>query len=63
VQRIPVSEVRDAGRHGYNCTVLIPVRGLGRHADRVALVLTSWQIRWDGDAPRLVTAYVTDKLN
>ena len=25
------------------------------------LVLTSWRIRRDGDAPRLVTAYVTEK--
>lgn len=62
VRHIPVSEIRDGGHHGYHCRVLIPVRGLGALADREALVLTSWQLRWEGDAPRLVTAYITANL-
>jgi len=62
VREISVSEVRDRGDHGMQCAVIVPVRGLGQHASRVANVLTSWEIRWDGDAPRLVTAYITTKV-
>jgi hypothetical protein len=62
VRSAPVSEVRDRGEHGIVCKVVVPVRGLGEHADRVANVLTSWHLRWDGDAPRLVSAYITTKV-
>jgi hypothetical protein len=46
-----------------HCQVIVRVRGLRTHTDRVANVLTAWEIRWDGDAPRLVTAFITDKLS
>jgi hypothetical protein len=62
VRTIPVSEVRDRGDHGMQCAVIVPVRGLDQHASRVANVLTSWEIRCDGDAPRLVTAYITTRV-
>jgi hypothetical protein len=62
VREMPVSEVRDRGVHGIHCGVIVRVRGLEQHAGRVANVLTSWEIRWDGDAPRLVTAYITTKV-
>lgn len=42
-----------------HCEVIVPVRGLAERADRVADVLTAWEVRWDGDAPRLITAYIT----
>jgi hypothetical protein len=63
VRRIPMSDVRDAGPFGQHCRVLVPVKGLRSYADREAIVLTSWQLRWQGDAPRLVTAYITSKLS
>jgi hypothetical protein len=62
VRQIPVSDVRNAGPHGFHCRVLVPVPGIGDLANREALVLTSWQVRSEGDAPRLVTAYITAKL-
>jgi len=58
----PVSEVRDRAEHGMHCRVIVPVRGLRDRSDRVASVLTVWESRWDGDAPRLVTAFITDKV-
>jgi hypothetical protein len=62
VREAPISEVRDRGNHGIQCAVIVPVRGRDQHASRVANVLTSWEIRQDGDAPRLVTAYITTKV-
>lgn len=62
VRESPVVEVRD-GEHGMHCRVIVRVRGLGEHRSRVANVLTAWELRWDGDAPRLVTAFITDKLS
>jgi Domain of unknown function (DUF6883) len=59
----PVSGIRDRGERGVVCDVVVPVRGLGRRTERVANVLTGWEIRWDGDPPRLVTAFVTTKLS
>jgi hypothetical protein len=53
----PVSDVRDIAPHGVLCGVLVPVRGL-RHTERVVVVTTSWQLRFENDAPRLVTAYI-----
>jgi hypothetical protein len=57
VRTIPVSAVRIDERW-VHCQVLVPVRGLGDRADRVANVLTAWELRWEGDAPRLITAYI-----
>jgi hypothetical protein len=36
--------------------------GLRDQVDRVANVLTSWEVRWEGDPPRLVTAFITTKI-
>lgn len=58
---IPVSAIR-SGEHGMHCQVIVPVRGLGERADRVANVLTAWELRWDGDAPRLITSYIATKV-
>ena len=54
----PVSDVRDIAPHGVLCGVLVPVRGLRAHAERVVVVTTSWQLRFENDPPRLVTAYI-----
>jgi hypothetical protein len=62
IRTTPVSSVRPAGPHGFHCEVIVPVRGLGDRADRVANVLTAWQIRWDGDPPRLITAYIVSRV-
>lgn len=59
----PISEVRDRGGHGVLCEVVVPVRGLCDRADRVARVPTSWEIRWEGDPPRLVTAFIMTRLS
>jgi len=58
-----ITEVRDRGEHGMHCEVIVPVRGLGGRADRVANVRTAWEVRWDGDAPRLITAYITTTVS
>lgn len=58
----PVSGVRPAGPYGFHCEVIVPVRGLRDRAERVANVLTAWQIRWRGDPPRLITAYVVSRV-
>jgi hypothetical protein len=57
VRTTPVSGVRAAGPHGFHCEVIVQIRGLRDRVDRVANVLTAWQIRWQGDAPRLITAH------
>jgi hypothetical protein len=44
--------------HGLRCQVLVPVRGVGIHEGRVLPVMTGWHLRYVGDRPRLVTAYV-----
>ncbi|HUA49190.1 MAG TPA: hypothetical protein VMA77_28400 [Solirubrobacteraceae bacterium] len=62
VRTTPVSGVRHAGVHGFHCEVLVEVRGVRDRADRVANVLTAWQIRWDGDRPRLITAYIVSRV-
>ena len=48
--------------HGFHCEVIVQVRGLRDRADRVANVLTAWQIRWEGDRPRLITAYIVSRV-
>ena len=58
----PASGVRPAGVHGFHCEVIVQVRGLRDRADRVANVLTAWQIRWDRDPPRLITAYIVSRV-
>ena len=56
---VPVSEVRDNAPWGIKGVVLIPVRGRGEKSGRLVHVITSWEIRTPGAAPRLVTAYPT----
>lgn len=53
----PLRRVRENPPHGLICDVWIMVEGLGDRADRTAVVRTSWELRYEGDAPRLVTAY------
>ncbi len=53
-----ISDVRDNTPYGTLCEVQILVAGLREHRDRVAVVITSWELRHDQDRPRLVTAYV-----
>jgi Domain of unknown function (DUF6883) len=62
LQDTPVSEVRNRDDGSVLCEVIVPIRGLGGCADRVATVLTSWHIRWEGDPPRLVTAFITTRI-
>ncbi len=62
VRMTPVSGVRPAGVHGFHCEVIVQVHGLRDRADRVANVLTAWQIRWEGDRPRLITAYIVSRV-
>lgn len=62
VRTIPSTAIRDRGEHGVLCQVIVPVHGLGDRAGRTANVLTAWEIRWDGDPPRMVTAYITTKI-
>lgn len=58
----PISGVRLAGEHGAHCEVIVPVRGLRDRAERTASVLTAWEIRSDGAAPRLITAYIVSRV-
>lgn len=62
IRTTPMSNVRLAGEHGVHCEVILPVGGLRDRADRTASVLTAWEIRWDGDAPRLITAYIVSRV-
>ncbi len=57
---VPVSDVRDIAPHGVLCGVLVPVQGLRARVEHLAVVTTSWQLRFEEDAPRLVTAYIKD---
>ena len=58
----PMSGVRPAGAFGFHCEVIVPVAGLRGRADRTANVLTAWEVRWDGDDPRLITAYIVSRV-
>ena len=58
----PISAVRDRDDGSVLCEVIVPVHGLGARGDRVASVLTSWHVRWEGHRPRLVTAFITTKI-
>ena len=62
IRTTPMSGVRPAGVHGFPCEVVVQMRGLRDRADRVANVLTAWQIRWDGEPPRLITAYIVSRV-
>jgi len=53
-----ISDVRDNAPHGVLCEVRVLVAGLREHRDRVAGVVTTWELRHPRDCPRLVTAYV-----
>jgi len=53
-----ISNVRYNAPYGVLCEVRILVAGLREHRDRVAVVTTSWELQYDQDRPRLVTAYV-----
>ncbi len=59
VTLVPISEVRDNAPYGIKCVVIIPVRGRGEKSERLIDVITSWEIRSTGAAPRLVTAFPT----
>ena len=43
---------------GLSCGVQIPVCGVGIHDGRVLPVTTGWELRYVGDRPRLVNAYI-----
>lgn len=43
---------------GVSCRVQVPVRGVGIHSGRVVPVTTGWELRYVGDRPRLITAYI-----
>ena len=58
IAHTPIRAVRENPPHGYLFEVRISVRGLRARSDRTALVLSAWEIAYDGDAPRLVTALI-----
>jgi len=57
VEREPVTRVWRTP-YGQRCQVLVPVRGVQVHQSRVVPVTTGWMLRYVGDRPRLVTAYI-----
>lgn len=44
--------------YGQQCAVRIPVSGVGIQQRNVMVVTTGWQLRYVGDRPRLVSAYI-----
>lgn len=54
----PITRVRQKPDGSVGCGVLIPVRGVRIHQHRVMPVTTGWQLRYVGDRPRMVTAYI-----
>jgi hypothetical protein len=62
IRSVTISAVRERGEHGVHCEVIVPVRGLRNRDDAEARVLTAWELPSDGDAPRLVSAYITTKV-
>lgn len=54
----PVTRVQVKPTGTVGCGVVIPVRGVGIHETRVMPVTTGWELRYVGDKPRLVTAYI-----
>lgn len=57
VRRQPVTRVWKTP-FGQRCQVLVPVRGVHIHHSHVMDVTTGWMLRYVGDRPRLVTAYI-----
>jgi hypothetical protein len=53
--------VRSKPPWGFGCEVLVPVRGVGISQGRARVVTTGWELRYVGDRPRLVTAYIEDR--
>jgi hypothetical protein len=60
VRRQPVTRVWETP-HGQRCQVLVPVRSVHIHQTYVIPVTTGWMLRYVGDRPRLVTAYIKGK--
>jgi len=58
VREASVTAVRDNAPFGVLCEVRIAVAGLRERRERVAAVMTSWELRHAEDRPRLVTAYL-----
>jgi hypothetical protein len=56
----PITGVRVKPPYGVHCEVRIELHGLGAKANRVALVLTAWELTDPDAAPRLMNAYITD---
>lgn len=56
----PISGVRVKPPYGVHCEVRIEIGGLGDKSDRVAEVITAWELADPQAAPRLVNAYITD---
>jgi hypothetical protein len=54
----PVNAVRDNQPWGMNCTVVVPVRGLGEKSERVVNMRTVWLLAGSAHPPRLVNAYL-----
>ena len=57
----PVTRVRPKPDGTVGCGVLVPVRGVHIHERRVVLVTTGWKLRYVGDRPPLVTAFIGDR--
>jgi hypothetical protein len=57
----PVTRVVFKADGTLGCGVLVPVRGVGFHEKRVVAVTTGWELRYVGDKPRLVTAFIGDR--
>jgi len=57
----PVISVRPKPDGTVGCGVLVPVRGVRIHENRVVAVTTGWELRYVGDRPRLVTAFIGDR--
>jgi hypothetical protein len=53
-----ISQVRDNEPFGVLCEIRVPIAGLRERRERVATVITSWELRHALDRPRLVTAYI-----
>lgn len=54
----PVTRIRWKSDGRVGCGVVIPVVGVGIHEERVLPVTTGWELRYVGDRPRMVTAYI-----
>lgn len=57
----PVTRVFEKPDGKVGCGVVLPVTGVGIHQGRVMPVTTGWELRYVGDRPRLVTAYIKGK--